>query len=70
MHAFFDAHVSHHKHLGSSFLENGQQPDDSSRINQAVVATFLCKIYTISDPLWETYLNGFDIQIAQQYTTI
>ena len=47
MHAFFGAHVSHRKHIGSSFLETCQRPDDFSRINQAVVVTFLCKNYMV-----------------------
>ena len=41
MHALFDAHVSDSKHLSSSFFEICQPPDDSSRMKQAVVATFL-----------------------------
>ncbi len=41
MHALFDAHVSDRKHLSSSLFEICQPPDDSSRMKQAVVATFL-----------------------------
>ncbi len=35
------AHVSDRKHLSSSLFEICQPPDDSSRMKQAVVATFL-----------------------------
>ncbi len=44
MHALFDAHTptfSDRKHLSSSLFEICQPPDDSSRMKQAVVATFL-----------------------------
>ena len=49
MHALFDAHTpqtrphtpSDRKHLSSPFFEICQPPDDSSRMKQAVVATFL-----------------------------
>ncbi len=45
MHALFDAHThtfpTYRKHLSSSFFEICQPPDDSSRMKQAVVATFL-----------------------------
>ena len=41
MHALFNAHVSDHKHLSSSFFQISQPPDDSVQMKQAVVATFL-----------------------------
>ncbi len=49
MHALFDAHdahVSHRKHLSSSFFEIFQPPDDSSRMKQAVDETDCKKCYS------------------------